>query len=61
MNALFGSFLRQVSLTAQISRHRVEESGAIVHPELTGAPVALPYAVFGRRHTGEPSQQLTRY
>ena len=50
----------QVCLTVVEQRHTVHLEKEFFSSKLTGAPVALPLAVFGRRNTGEPSQRNTR-
>ena len=55
------SFFVQVSLTGYIAGHKLGKWDCLLHSQLTGAPVALPFEVLGRRDTGEPSQRLTRY
>ena len=57
---MFRRKLVQLCLTVAGQGHTVPLGKEFFSSTLTGAPVALPLAVFGRRNTGEPSQRNTR-
>ena len=52
--------LVQLCLTVAGQGHTVHSGKEVFSATLPGGLVALPFAVFGRRNTGEPSQRNTR-